>query len=90
MITFAELKKVSIAELNKELAASKKLLFTVAYEIKTKQSKALHMVKSYRRYIARIKTLLRKSLDATEKKVHNTAATKETKAEKEVKAGTSK
>lgn len=85
MLTLAELKKVSVAELNKELVASKKLLFTIAYEIKTKQSKALHMVKSYRRYIARIKTLLSKpvskSLDATEKKVHNTAATKETKAE---------
>ncbi len=56
---FEELKKLDIKKLNEELNENRKALFKVKFEVKSGQSKNSHLINSYKKQVARIKTLLK-------------------------------
>ena len=56
---FEELKKLDIKKLNEELNENRKALFKVKFEVKSGQSKNSHLISSYKKQVARIKTLLK-------------------------------
>ena len=53
-----QLKKMEVSKLTEELVAAKSELFKVAFEVKNGQSKNSHLVRDYKKYIARIQTIL--------------------------------
>ncbi|MFA7686042.1 MAG: 50S ribosomal protein L29 [Candidatus Gracilibacteria bacterium] len=57
-IELEQLKKLDVSKLKEELATTKTELFRVAFEVKSGQSKNSHLVRDYKKYIARIETIL--------------------------------
>ena len=63
-----DLKKLDAGKLLEELSENRKSLFKVKFEVRSGQAKNSHMIKNYKKQIARIKTLLKeKSLIETTK-----------------------
>ncbi len=58
-----ELKKMDRKKLEEELAEMKKNYFKTKFEVKTGQSKNSHQISSYKKQIARIKTILREKTE---------------------------
>ena len=58
LIELDQLKKMDPKKLNEELTAAKKDLFKVSFEVVSGQAKNSHEIKAYRKYIAKIQTLL--------------------------------
>jgi len=59
MKTTEELLKLEVAALHKELADSKAQLFEVKFGVKNGQNKSTDKIVKLKKYIARIKTLLK-------------------------------
>ena len=59
MKTTDELKKLDIAKLLEELEKAKKGLFKIKFDVESGQSKSHHLIGKNRKYIARIKTLIK-------------------------------
>jgi ribosomal protein L29 len=57
-IEFEQLKKMDKKKLAEEAAVAKKALFEVTFEVRNGQSKNSHLIGEYKKYIARIKTIL--------------------------------
>lgn len=57
-IEIDQLRKMDSSKLQEELEAIKKELFKVSFEVKNGQSKNSHLVRNYKKYIARIQTIL--------------------------------
>ncbi len=53
-----ELRKLDVKKLLEELKDAKKSLFKVKFEVENGQAKNHHHIGNYRKYVARIKTLL--------------------------------
>jgi len=53
-----DLRKLPENKLQEELAEVTKELIKIKFEVKNGQSKSNHLIRLYRKYIARIKTLL--------------------------------
>lgn len=58
MKTLEELKKIDPKKLSEELQSAEKDLFKYTYDVKNGQSKNTHQIRNYRKYIARIKTII--------------------------------
>jgi ribosomal protein L29 len=59
LIETEQLKKMEASKLREEMADAKAELFKVAFEVKNGQSKNSHLVRDYKKYIARIQTILK-------------------------------
>jgi len=70
-----ELRKLSIAELQKELLSSSVDLFQHKIKVQAQEEKTIHMIKKIKKYIARIKTV------ESEKKVESFTSKNEDIAE---------
>lgn len=57
-IELEQLKKFEAGKLREELRTVEKELFKVRFEVKNGQSKNSHLIRIYKKYIARIKTIL--------------------------------
>ncbi|MDD3861444.1 MAG: 50S ribosomal protein L29 [Candidatus Gracilibacteria bacterium] len=57
-IEIDQLRKMDSSKLQEELETVKKELFKVSFEVKNGQSKNSHLVRNYKKYIARIQTIL--------------------------------
>lgn len=68
MKTLEELRKLDIAKLLEELNGAEVHFFKVRFEVENGQAKNTHEVTKYRKYIARVKTLINESNSATESK----------------------
>ena len=79
MLTLAELRKLSLGNLEKELSGARKRLFKHKFEVNTGQSKASHKISENKTYVARILTLLSQY---QEKPAKEEVTTKVEKAEK--------
>lgn len=58
LIEIDQLKKIEPVKLQEELAMVKKELFKIAFEVGNGQSKNSHLIRDYKKYIARIQTIL--------------------------------
>ncbi len=58
-LELTELRKLDMAKLLEELTGAKKELFKIRFEVRNGQSKSNHLIGSYKKYIAQIKTLIR-------------------------------
>lgn len=63
MLKTHDLRKLEIADLEKEISSSSKELFKLKLDISSGQEKRGHLVNSHKKYLARIKTII------TEKKL---------------------
>jgi len=59
MLKTDELKKLEIGKLLEELEKAKKSLFKIRFDVESGQSKSHHLIGKNRKYIARIKTLIK-------------------------------
>lgn len=53
-----DLRKLPVNKLNEELAEVTKELIKIKFEVGNGQSKSSHLIKLYKKYIARIKTII--------------------------------
>jgi len=58
MLTTQDIKKLDLKDLEKELSTSNRKLFKVRLDITSGQEKQNHLIKKYKRYIARINTFI--------------------------------
>lgn len=58
-IELDQLVKMDPKKLQEELASTKTELFKLAFEVKSGQAKDSHMIRVYKKYIARIQTILK-------------------------------
>ncbi len=59
MLKTDELKKLEAGKLLEELEKAKKELFKIRFDVESGQSKSHHLIGKRRKYIARIKTLIK-------------------------------
>ena len=59
MLSLQELQNSSISELQQEFNLAKQVLFKHKLEIKTGQSKNIHLYRGYKKYIATILTIIK-------------------------------
>ena len=66
-----DLKKLDASKLMEELNESRKSLFKIKFEVKSGQAKNSHMIKNYKKQIARIKTLMKEKslIEVTKKEI---------------------
>lgn len=57
--TLEELRKFTAEKLVEELEKARKELFKIRFEIENKQSKSTHLIGKIKKYIAKIKTILK-------------------------------
>ena len=57
-IDLEQLKKMDPKKLKEEMADARKEMFKVAFEVSGGQSKNSHIISNYKKYIARIQTIL--------------------------------
>ena len=58
-IEIEQLKKMDLAGLNTELLSARKELFEIKFEVKNGQAKSSHLIPIGRKYVARIKTIMK-------------------------------
>ncbi|MFA4891067.1 MAG: 50S ribosomal protein L29 [Candidatus Gracilibacteria bacterium] len=63
MFTLEELRKLDIKKLKEEIQKVEKDLFKIRFDVKSGQSKAGHLVKKNKIYLARTNTILRERRD---------------------------
>lgn len=54
-----DLRKMDLGKLNEELVTARKELFKMKFEVKGGHSKSGHLIGSYKKYVAQIKTILK-------------------------------
>ncbi|MFA6917249.1 MAG: 50S ribosomal protein L29 [Candidatus Gracilibacteria bacterium] len=57
-IDLEQLKKMDPKKLREEMEAAKEEMFKASFEVKNGQSKSFHLIGNYKKYIARIQTIL--------------------------------
>jgi ribosomal protein L29 len=60
-MTIAEMRKMSVADLDKEIAKSKMELLKTKLQTSSQNSKATHLLKQLRQHIARLQTAKKES-----------------------------
>lgn len=60
MLTTQELNNMPLKELQEELKKARRSLLDMRMQVKTNQSKAIHGLKKYKSYVARILTIMNK------------------------------
>ena len=59
ILTLEELRKIEASKLTKEINEAKNALFEIRFSVKNGQSKSVHQIAQYRKYIAKIQTILK-------------------------------
>jgi len=59
MLQSTDLKKMTITELTAESKSARRELFKIKLDVTSGQEKQIHLVKSHKKYIAKIETFLR-------------------------------